>query len=899
MALNQLGLGFVFTAKDLASGVIGRVENALGGVEEKADEAAKKFAEGQTQMRNVGLAIAGAGIAIIGTAAALAVQAGQFEAAIAAAGARSGASAEEMARLHDAAFDASVTLAGFSAEEAALTLRQLAEEGNDATASMALLHPSLTLATITGRSAAEAAGFLSDTLGLFNLDSGDAALTVDKMAVAMRRFGIESGELQPAIFGVASAARLAGASMDDMLLAVGLAKTALPDVSQATRAVNVAMTQLADPATAAKLRSAFGVAVTEGGRMRPLADILAEVSERTAGMSEAARAAALENVFGGRAAGGLTVILDQLASGVRDASGNMLTGAAAVRALREELGGATGTAEQMRDRMLDTFPGQLQVLRASFSTMATALGELFIPVFKPIIRAVSTFASYVAAFIGRIPAPIKKVIGGIILAIGGLLTVVGGIIAAKASILLFLVGLKAVGITLGGIIAAILPVIAVVALLALAAVGLKIAWERNLGGIRDFVERVWSRVRLFFQAMSQLFSEGGFSGAVMEELNRAENAGVKQFAIRVFQIIYRIKRFFEGIAEGFGAAIEAARPVFEAFVGALRRLGEALGIVGMEGADAAAGIPSDEFVSFGRVIGQIAGVLVEVFVAALTFVIDVVSTAINVFKDAIKPLQPIFDGVRNAVSLVFEELGKLGAMFGIASGQGQQTGGVMQALSTVAQFLGFVIGNVAAFIAGAIGLMVQFMVQRLAIVIAAFRAVVGFIEGVIDIFAGLVTGNWAQVWVGFKKVVLNAINFLAQLLLGFVESVLSIVDSIAGIFGADLGAADAIKSLRADIETGLTGGVETVTAGVEVRPTSGAAGASPAMSSMASPGITAAGAEFAAIERMSIAPSTRVEAPPVTTNVNLVVDGEVLARATARAERSSAARSFAPLPAPG
>jgi len=899
MALNQLGLGFVFTAKDLASGVIGRVGNALGGVEEKADEAAQKFVESQTQMRNVGLAIAGAGIAIIGTAAALAVQAGQFEAAIAAAGARSGASAEEMDRLHAAAFDASVTMAGFSAEEAALTLRQLAEEGNDAAASMALLHPSLTLATITGRSAADAAGFLSDTLGLFNLESGDAALTVDKMAVAMRRFGIESGELQPAIFGVASAARLAGASMDDMLLAVGLAKTALPDVSQATRAVNVAMQQLADPATAAKLRGAFGVAVTEGGRMRPLADILAEVSEKTAGMSEAARAAALESVFGGRAAGGLTVILDQLSSGVRDASGNMLTGAAAVRALREELGGATGSAEQMRDRMLDTLPGQLQVLRASFSTMATALGEMFIPVFKPIIRAISTFASHVAAFIGRIPAPIKKVIGGIILAVGGLLTVVGGFIAAKASIAIFLAGLKVAGVTLAGIVAAILPVIAVVAVLALAAVGLKMAWERNLGGIRDFVERVWGRIRLLFQALSQLFSDGGFSGAVMEELNKAENAGIKQFAIRVFQIVYRIKRFFEGIAEGFGAAIEAARPVFEAFVGALQRLGEALGIVSSEGANAAAGIPSDEFAAFGRVIGQIAGVLVEVFVGALTFVIDVVTTAINVFKEAIKPLQPIFDGVKNAVSLVFEELGKLGAMFGITSGQGQQTSGVMQALSTVAQFLGFIIGNTAAFIAGAIGLMVQFVVQRLAIIIAAFRSVVGFIEGVIDIFAGLVTGNWAQVWVGFKKVVLNAINFLAQLLLGFVESVLSIVDSIAGIFGADLGAADAIKSLRQDIEKGLTGGVEDVTAGIEIRPAAGTSGMSPASAGAASPGVTAAGAELAALERMSVAPPARVEAPPVTTNVNLMVDGEVLARATARAERSSAARSFAPLPAPG
>jgi hypothetical protein len=37
----------------------------------------------------------------------------------------------------------------------------------------------------------------------------------------------------------------------------------------------------------------------------------------------------------------------------------------------------------------------------------------------------------------------------------------------------------------------------------------------------------------------------------------------------------------------------------------------------------------------------------------------------------------------------------------------------------------------------------------------------------------------------------------------------------------------------------------------------------------------------------------------VTTNVNLLVDGEVLARATARAERGAAVRSFAPLPAPG
>ena len=41
MALNQLGLGFVFTAKDLASGVIGRVKEKFGELEGKTTAATK------------------------------------------------------------------------------------------------------------------------------------------------------------------------------------------------------------------------------------------------------------------------------------------------------------------------------------------------------------------------------------------------------------------------------------------------------------------------------------------------------------------------------------------------------------------------------------------------------------------------------------------------------------------------------------------------------------------------------------------------------------------------------------------------------------------------------------------------------------------------------------------
>jgi len=296
-------------------------------------------------------------------------------------------------------------------------------------------------------------------------------------------------------------------------------------------------------------------------------------------------------------------------------------------------------------------------------------------------------------------------------------------------------------------------------------------------------------------------------------------------------------------------------------------------------------------------VGQVLGVIVEVLVGALTFAIDVVTSAIEAFKVGWEALTPVFEGVKEVFSVVWTELQKLGAALGFTSQRAGGVSGTMSTLGEVAQVVGGIIGSVAAAIAGVIAAAMRIAGRAIAVVIGIFRALVGVVEGIVDIFAGIVTGDWARVWVGFKKVVLNAINFLAQILLGFVEVVAGIIDAVASIFGADLGWADAIHGLREDIEKGLTGGVEEVTAGVEVRPRP-AGEVSPAAAA-ALPSVSAAEAELAALERTAAAPPVRVEAPPTTTTVNLVVDGEVLARAVARAERGGAARSFVPVPAPG
>src|SRR5262249_32803883 len=138
----------------------------------------------------------------------------------------------------------------------------------------------------------------------------------------------------------------------------------------------------------------------------------------------------------------------------------------------------------------------------------------------------------------------------------------------EAAMVVVLIGVRLVGVRVGGIVASLMPAIAIFTLLALVIAGFAIAARRDVGGLGTFFVNLWEQIKLLFRGLAQLFQEGGFSGAVREELNRAENAGVRQFAIRVYQIIYRIQRIFEGIADGFRAGIEGARPVFEGFVGA-------------------------------------------------------------------------------------------------------------------------------------------------------------------------------------------------------------------------------------------------------------------------------------------------------------------------------------------
>ena len=163
----------------------------------------------------------------------------------------------------------------------------------------------------------------------------------------------------------------------------------------------------------------------------------------------------------------------------------------------------------------------------------------------------------------------------------------------------------------------------IVAAIGIAIAGLYIAFQKNLGGIADFTHRAWARVSLFFEGLKQLIEEGGFSGAVRDELNKAENSGLKNFLINVFLWGNRIMNLLSGVATGFSAGVDAAKPSIDAFLGALQKLGVALWFISERDDAATAGAKFKEFGTTGESVGKVLAQVFDFVVQAMTAVVNV------------------------------------------------------------------------------------------------------------------------------------------------------------------------------------------------------------------------------------------------------------------------------------
>lgn len=887
MSLNSLGLGFVFTARDLASGAMSRLQRRFSSLDDRVSRGSARM-EGAFRRLGVGLAAFTAGAAAVGGGLALASAAGTFEQRLVGVGAITRATAEDMAALREAAIQAGVGTQ-FSPDQAVEGLEALATAGQTARQATESLLPVLNLATgsLGQLGVGEAASAVVGTLNAYSLGADQAATVTDRLLHITQLSNFQARDFETGLSKAASTGATFGQSMNDVLVTLGLLRNRNIDASSSATALREAIRRVGSMRPA---QDALGPGVSvfdqDTGRMRSIIDIIQDFGRASADMSEQERNRRLNQAFGARGMLAYQAVMSATFTTMRDGREVTLQGAEAIDAMRAEMEGAGGTAGRFRSQLEDTFAGQMTLLRGTLQTLAVVVGEPFAEVFRPVVGAVVEGLNGLLRAIQAVPAPIRRAFAVVMTAAGGFLAMVGGAIATEAAITLLAGALEAIAIAVGGLLAILLPAIVVVAALGAVVAGFVVAVRRDVGGLGDLFDGAGRRVRLFFQGLTQLFEQGGFSGAVRDELDRAENRGVRQFLVRLYQLAFRAQRLWEGFTSGFTQAVEEAEPVFADLRAALTDLGRELTSVFGDATDQASSLPSSQFASWGARVGRAVATVVRWFARFVAVGARVAAGVLPGIRQMASVIGPAFQGISQSVGQFMQALRGL-------SGESQGAEGAAQSSTESWRQLGVVIGNL-------LGVFVSFNLWLATQVIDGLTTVLRAVGAVRGAFAAL--GQWVLATGGalrdlFAVTIPNAAASALGRLLRVLEQMRAAAAPVLRMLGVEIGGrplAEMVGLGGAADATAVAGGAREA-AGAPGAATSsggGSVGPMPAVAEVGRRGSEAAGlaAQLAALTEAT----RRTGTAPI--HVQLQVDGETLAEVTHEASRDVATRSFSPVP---
>lgn len=777
--LNNIGMGFVFTARDLASAKLRLLERNFTSLDRTSQAGAARISASFRRIA-IGLGALTAGGLAVGGAFALAGRAGPFEQGLAAVGAVTRATTGELGMLRDAAVRAGIATQ-FSPDEAVGGLQSLATAGQTAAQATATLIPVLDLAagSLGQLGVAEAADAVVGTLNAYGLAAEQATGVTDQLLRITQLTNFQARDFEAGLAKAAATGAVFSQSLDDVLIGMGLLRNRNIDASSSATAFREAVRRVGSDQRAQNALIGAGVKVFDEhtGRMRSILDIMSDFAARTRTMSEAERNARVNMAFGARGLLAFNAAMNAAFTTTKGGVQVTLQGAEAIAALRQQIAQAEGTAAGFRARMLDTFEGQKTLLRGIVQTLFVVLGEPFAKVLKPVVQVVANALNTLIRAFQAIPAPVKQAFAAFVVVAGAAIALVGALAVAKASLALFVIGLKLLGVTLGGVLATMLPALLLFGLLATAVTGFVIAVRRDIGGLGTFFQRSFERVRLFVRAMSQLFEQGGFSGAVRAELGRADSQGVKTFAIRIFQVVFRLQRFFAGIGAGFRTAIEGAQVVFFRLAEALRHLAEAFGAAGTS-IDAVAGLGSDRFADAGAGIGAVLGRIALLMTKLLTAGVRVATG--------------IIEGFRSMGGFLREVFGFLGAVFG-------ELGTELRALLQEIGLLGpetRASGNMALSVGQALGKVLGGLVATFGLALAGAAQVVRIVVRL----ARNVGESLGRLAAGLVQLFIDPVEGIKNLLGGLVGILVSLGNAVLSLFGVHI---EDIQGLVDDLGRGL------------------------------------------------------------------------------------------------
>jgi TP901 family phage tail tape measure protein len=677
MALNNMGLGFMFTARNLATGTINKLKRQLAGVSNQSRLTGLAMKAGFA-MAAGGVTNLLIGLGVLGTAITAANIAGNFEQQMSLIGALSGATGERLERLRDAAIEAGLATR-FSPDEAVEGLRNLITASLSAEQAAEALTPALQVATFGMIDVADASSAIISAMVPFRSEGLSTQQIADRLATVMARTNFQAQDFAYGLSAVTAQAGIAGQTLDSTLVSMGLLRNMNIGASRSATALREAIRRLSSDqraqATATRLLGESGI-YSEGGqgRMRNIIEIIHDLDMATRELTEAERNRNIAAILGTKGIQLFKAVQGaEYRKRLQDGTTLILEGVDAARELERQMRESAGVADMLQRAVSEgNYAGVVNVLKGVALTFMVEIGRPIGEVLVPVIVLFRDALTGLTRFIRDLPGPIKR-FGAALFLSGGFLATVSGIVGLLvAGFVLLIPVIKTVAIVIGGLIIAMAPFVVMTGLMIGAIVIFREAFVGNIGGITTFMQKSWEKIKLFFSAIVQLFSRGGFSGAVREEMGKAENQGIRRFVINIFRIGSRIMVFLGAIRTGFVRILDTLSPKFQMVIKALEDLFKALGFVS-DGAKGLADTKMDTWAETGARVGAALGDVLGYIVDGITWTIETGTNLVNYFKKAWGQVSPFFTQFMGQISEMGRQFESMFVELGIKTDSGKDS----------------------------------------------------------------------------------------------------------------------------------------------------------------------------------------------------------------------------------
>jgi len=357
-------------------------------------------AGGKSKLITTGIAAAGVAATALGVAAVR--MAADFDASMSTVQANTGASADEMNQLRQAAIDAGADTI-YSTTESADAINELGKAGLSTSDILSGgLSGALNLAASDGMAVGDAAELMATTLKQFNLTGAESTQVADALAAGAGKAVGSAHDLGLALNQAGLVANSMGVSMQETTGTLAAFANAGMIGSDAGTSLKTMLQRLASPTDKAQtLMDELGINVYDAnGKFIGLAGAAGQLQNGLSGLSQQERNAALNTIFGADAVRAANVLYEQGAEGIDDWT----------KAVSQ-----SGYAADLAAKKNDNLKGDLENLSGSFESLMISLGEGGQGPLRSLVQTLDTLVDGFAS----LPAPVQQSIVLMAALVGG------------------------------------------------------------------------------------------------------------------------------------------------------------------------------------------------------------------------------------------------------------------------------------------------------------------------------------------------------------------------------------------------------------------------------------------------------------------------------------------------